>query len=120
MKGVTDDSRLWPEQLEGWSFINHDYEDCKWMYKVCVLLQNKVEFIFLRSCHNFKLFYNHFFFVKLQKSHCDLNGTALSLKINLRRNGILTKFHLLTWTKYSLLSLNKVLEFFSYRFLYTS
>lgn len=40
------------------------------------------------------------FVVKLQKSHCDLNGIALSLKINLRRNGILTKFHLLTWTKF--------------------
>lgn len=79
----------------------------------------------LRSCHNFELFYlfsefqNHFF-VKSQKSYCDLNGIALSLKINLRRNGILTMFHSITWIKYSFLPLNKVIQFFSYRFLHTS
>lgn len=63
---------FWPEQPEE-RFITQDWEDWEWMYKVCVLFQNKVEFIFLKSHHNFVaiLFIlpelqNHFF-VKLQK-----------------------------------------------------
>lgn len=44
---------FWPEQLEGWRIINHDWKDCEWMCEMCVLLQNKVEFIFLKFQHNF-------------------------------------------------------------------
>lgn len=39
---------FWPEELEGWSFINHDWEDYEWMCEMHVLFQNKIEFIFLK------------------------------------------------------------------------
>lgn len=43
---------FWPEKPEGPSFINYGWKDCEWMCEVCVLLQNKVEFIFFQTRHN--------------------------------------------------------------------
>ena len=72
MKRVTDDLRLWPEQLEGWSYINHYGEGNEEMYKGCVSLQNKAQSYSLDPATTLCYFIysprtSESFFVKLQR-----------------------------------------------------